>query len=577
VESYRKLGLAGCAAAGSVRFQRLLRRFAALLLSSVLWGQTGSGNALEARVRALYDEGRWADAAALASSAPAPTASIMLYEGLALARLDQLSRASALFRQASRMFPRDQRFPLESAGIAYREKNFKRAKLLLHRALRLDPKDSYGNDFLATLYLLDGNLRAALQHWNRIHKPFLANVQFQPEPVLSPILRERVFDFSPGQVLTLEQVRMMRANLARLRVLSDVKLDLAPAGERFDLTVRSAGTSQALRGWPGRFLPMLRSLPYQGIDIDFFNIQRRGINFASLERWDPNKRRLSLDVSGPLRMHPKIEYHYFVDARDEQWNLQGTYHTASPQLTELGLRRTEAGGYAEIGLSSRLQWTTGVTAAYRQFRHGDHSSYFLNGWTAELRNRLDYLLFDWPDRRASVSSWAALHTGRVLTSLPSRLITMQGGMHATWYPQSAGDRYTVSLSAQSGASYGNLPLDEWFTLGMERDNAFELWFRGMSADRNGRKGAAPMGTQYGLARADVDRKVFEFPFVRLDADSFFDSGKISTPSGLFGSQKWLYASGLEAKVRTAGGVEFRFVYGWNLNSGRGVFYSAVSR
>ena len=558
-----------------MRTQFVFRTLGIVLLSSVLRGQ--SGNALEARIHALYEEGRWAEAAALASRVPAPSASILLYEGLALARLDQLARASNLFRQASRMFPRDKRFPLGSAGIAYRERNFKRAKLLLHRALRLDRNDSYGNDFLATLYLLDGNLPAALQYWNRIHKPFLANVQFQPEPPLNPILRERVFDFSPGQVLTLQQLRIMRANLARLRVLSDVRVDLAPAGERFDLTVRSAGVSQGLTGWPGHVLPMLRSLPYQGIDVDFLNIQRRGINFASLERWDPDKRRLAFDISGPLRMNPEIEYHYFLDARDERWNLQGTYHAASIQLTTVGLRRIEAGGYAEIGLTSRFHWTTGVSAAYREFRNGDQSSYFLNGWTAELRNRLDYLLFDWPDRRVSVAGWTALNTGRVFTSLPSRLISAEGGIHAKWYPQSAGDRYAVTLSAQSGASYGNLPLDELFTLGMERDSPFEFWFRGLTADRNGRKGAAPMGTEYGIAQAEVDRKVFEFPFVRLDAGPFFDSGRISTPSGRFGSAGWLYATGLEAKIRSIGGVEFRFVYGRNLNSGRGVFYSAVSR
>jgi hypothetical protein len=370
----------------------------------------------------------------------------------------------------------------------------------------------------------------------------------------------------------------MRANLARLHVLTDVNLDLAPAAnERFELTVRSAGVAQALAGWPGRVLPMLRSLPYQGINIDFLNIQRRGINFASLERWDPNKRRLALSISGPPRMNPQLEYRYFLDARDEHWNLQGTYHAAPGQLTNVILRRIQAGGDVEIGLSSRLQWTTGVSAAYRQFRNGDQSSYFLNGWTAELTNRLDYLLFDWPDRRLNVNSWVILNTGRVVTSQPSRLITTQGGIRATWYPQSAGDRYTVTFSAHSGASYGNLPLDELFTLGMERDNPVEWWFRGLAADRNGRKGAAPMGTEYGLVQAEVDRKVFELPFVRLDAGSFFDTGKIGTPSGLFGSSSWLYATGLEAKLRTTGGVEFRFIFGFDLNQRRGAFYSTVSR
>ena len=47
----------------------------------------------------------------------------------------------------------------------------------LHRALQLDPKDEYANEFLATVYFLEGNLEAALKYWNRVGKPQIAEVR----------------------------------------------------------------------------------------------------------------------------------------------------------------------------------------------------------------------------------------------------------------------------------------------------------------------------------------------------------------------------------------------------------------
>ena len=50
----------------------------------------------------------------------------------------------------------------------------------LRRALHLDPTDSYGNDFLGTVYFLQGNIEAALKYWNRVDKPQIAEVRPSP-------------------------------------------------------------------------------------------------------------------------------------------------------------------------------------------------------------------------------------------------------------------------------------------------------------------------------------------------------------------------------------------------------------
>jgi hypothetical protein len=110
---------------------------------------------------------------------------------------------------------------------------------------------------------------------------------------------------------------------------------------------------------------------------------------------------------------------------------------------------------------------------------------------------------------------------------------------------------------------------------MERDN--DLWLRGHAGTRNGRKGSAPMGTRYMLARTELDRTLFQFPFVHFQAGPLLDWGWIGDSSGRFGSRGWLCDTGVQAKIGTMGGVKLSVVYGRNLRDGGGVFYTAVSR
>src|SRR5215472_2316828 len=50
----------------------------------------------------------------------------------------------------------------------------------LRIALRLDRTDIYANNFLATIYFLEGNLEAALKYWNRAGKPRIEEVRTSP-------------------------------------------------------------------------------------------------------------------------------------------------------------------------------------------------------------------------------------------------------------------------------------------------------------------------------------------------------------------------------------------------------------
>ncbi|HZE80311.1 MAG TPA: tetratricopeptide repeat protein, partial [Candidatus Polarisedimenticolia bacterium] len=113
----------------------------------------------------LFEQERWHELVQLLQQAPRNSADLDYYYGVALAHLQRWEEASRALSAGQRLAPNDKRFPIELAGVAFKQKNYGEAKRDLHRALRLDPKDAYANEFLATIYFLEGNLEAALKYW----------------------------------------------------------------------------------------------------------------------------------------------------------------------------------------------------------------------------------------------------------------------------------------------------------------------------------------------------------------------------------------------------------------------------
>lgn len=538
----------------------MILRAAALVLLACL---SRAEESPEARVRTLYDAGRWEEALQAAQAAPVSPDTTLLH-GLALAQLNRLEDAARSLDRGRRLFPADKRFPLELAGVAYRRKQRLPAIRHLHRALRLDPDDSYAAEFLATLYFLEGNLAAAVKYWNRAGKPLIQEVRFVPVPDLDPVLRERTVEVSGGQILTARRLLATQESLDRLNVFGTYRFDLAPArDQRFDLTLRSTTLSQPITGWPGRLLPFARSLPYQAINIDRFNIGGGARNVESLWRWDAEKRRVDILFESPIGRRPDRRYRLRFDTRDENWNVRGT------SLTDLRLRKFDVAGDLQFALSHRLQWTTGLRVTQRRFGNHDPARGVQGGWTFEQRNRFDYLVAFQPENRIRVDAAAQIRTGRFTSS---RYAAVESEVRALWQPPSQGGKLSASVNFRAGGVLGEIPFDELFILGMERDN--NLWMRGHPGTRRGRKGNAPLGQDYVLLNMDVRRTLFQFAFIRLDAGPFLDTGAVQ---GTFGSQGWLYDTGMQLNVRTFGRTTWSIVYGRDLRDGRGTFYTSVSR
>jgi hypothetical protein len=68
--------------------------------------------------------------------------------------------------------------------------------------------------------------------------------------------------------------------------------------------------------------------------------------------------------------------------------------------------------------------------------------------------------------------------------------------------------------------------------------------------------------------------VYSNGFVTVKLGPLLDIGRINDPSPGLGSQKWLFDTGAQAKVRMLG-VSLSAVYGKDLRSGNNAFYVNV--
>ncbi|HEV2176628.1 MAG TPA: tetratricopeptide repeat protein [Terriglobia bacterium] len=531
-------------------------------------------------MQTLYARRLWQQIADLPVAAGEPP-EVDYYRGMALARLERWQEARQAFLDGQRKAPRDKRFPEELAGVAFKRGNLPAAARHLRRALHVDPEDTYAANFLATVYLLEGNLDAALRCWNPIGKPRIEDIRMDPQPSLDPILLDRAFAFSPASVLRLPDLLTTEARLDGLGVFPQYQISLAPAPGRdgaFDAVLQT----RTRQGWGDSkwqgLLSLLRGAPYDTLYPEWFNIKGSAINFASLVRWDPQKRRAMASLSGPFSSSARWRYQLHVDGRDENWDVAPAFYGPGPALNGLKVDRLEAGAEVQFLASGRWSWETGLDASERHFARLPASfnssgagALFDSGLLLGYHSQINAVLLRIPERRLRVESSLRGEVGRLFAPAVDPYARFQTSLTADWLPAAQDDRDELSFRARAGETFGDIPFDELFMLGIERDN--DLWLRGHVGTANGRKGSAPLGRNFVLTNADYTHVVYQDGLVKLKLGPFLDSGRINDPSDLFGSRAWLWDPGIELRLTVLGGTEILFTYGRDLRGGRNAFYA----
>jgi tetratricopeptide (TPR) repeat protein len=535
-------------------------------------------SSLVARATQLSAEQRWQEIVSLVESVPQPAAELDFHYGTALAQLGRWDEAQKAFAAGARLQPGDKKFPLELAGVAFKQKRYTAAVRYLRRALRLDPSDSYGNDFLGTVHFLQGNTEAALKYWNRVGKPQTMEVRSQPTPQMNAMLLDRAMAFAPASVLRLPDLLTTEVRIRGLEIFPRYQFDLqARSDGKFDILFRNRERDGWGQGKLERLFLLLRGLPFQSITPEYYNLRGEAINFTSMYRWDAQKRRVLAQLSGPFRGNPRFRYRLAADLRGENWDIRRSFQGPAPVLGSFNLRRQAVAADFASMESGRWRWSAAAEVSHRDFRSVIPGTVvtpnlLAKGYQLKQLTQLEAGLWRLPERRLTLEGGASSQVGRIWSQPSHSFEKLQGSLRFHWFPQPQGDDYEIQHRVRAGKTLGEVPFDELFILGLERDNDLEM--RAHIGTRDGRKGSAPMGRNYFLSNFEADKNVYRNGIVTVKLGPFLDTGKITDGSTGLGSPKWLWDLGAQAKLRVFG-VGVAFSYGKDLRSGNNAFYVSV--
>jgi hypothetical protein len=219
-----------------------------------------------------------------------------------------------------------------------------------------------------------------------------------------------------------------------------------------------------------------------------------------------------------------------------------------------------------------------VSRAFRNVpstKSADSGIFFQDSHSLDAHLGVTRSLFRRPERRYSLDGRGEILAGRNYAEGLGAFGKFKGELSSRWLPEARGDDYETLIRLRAGETIGDVPLDELYQLGVERDN--DLWLRGHSGIIDGRKGRAPLGRQYLLMNSELNKTVFEGSLIRLQLGLFFDTGAIADRTSEFGSHKWLFDTGVQARVRILSSVSVVLSYGRDLRNGNGVFYGTTVR
>ena len=574
------MGFAGSPTRG--RAFRPLAVVGLLVISSVLsLGQVPASNSeLKARIQQYAAQSRWEEIVEAVRPLSARDADLDYCYGIALAQLAQWDDARRALLDGRHQAPHDKRFPIELAGVAFKQQRRAEAATWLRRGLAIDPTDTYANDFLGTVYFLRGNLDAALKYWNRVSKPQIASIKTEHELQIRPALLNRALTFAPGEVLRLPDLLASRARIDGLGTFAASNVQLAARDDgKFDAVLNLAERNGFGNNPWTALLSTFSGAGYETVYPEYFNFEHSAINFRSLLRWDKQKRRVAAEVTGPLRGNPKRIYRVGLDLRNENWAIRQSFTGVAPVAGALNLRRELGKAEVQSIESGRWQWSTGLELSHRDYRSVDLGTsltpqLLMQGMQLKALGGIDHELWRAPERRFVVHSNASAELARLWSPGGGIYSKLRGSLGARWLPKAQGDDYALQVRIRGGGAAGTVPFDELYMLGMERDN--DLWLRAHIGTRDGIKGSAPLGTRYFLSNTEVDKTIYTNGLFAVKLSPFLDTGRISGGSPELASRKWLWDTGLQLKLRALG-VGMTVTWGKDLRTGNNAWYFASGR
>ena len=314
------------------------------------------------------------------------------------------------------------------------------------------------------------------------------------------------------------------------------------------------------------------------ITPEYYNLHGSGTNITSFFRFDTDKRRAAATINGPLAGNPRWRYRMGADFRNENWTVQTSFTGPSTFLGAVNLRRESVAADISRFVGARWTWTTGVELSHRDFRNvipgvALSPELVAKGYQIKQKAQFTYELWRSPEKRLVIFSSGNSQAGRLWSQPGQSFEKLQGTVGMHWFPREQGDNYEMLWRAHAGKTFGQVPFDELFLLGVDRDN--DLPLRAHIGTRHGEKGSAPLGRNYFLSNWESEKHVYSNGILTVKLGPFLDTGKILDSSSTLGTHKWLFDTGPQAKINVLG-VGVVLLYAKDLRTGNNAFYTDVT-
>jgi hypothetical protein len=367
-------------------------------------------------------------------------------------------------------------------------------------------------------------------------------------------------------------------------VFPQFHFDLNALGDgKFDVVFRGSERDGAGAGKLEALLLFFQGIPFQEVNPSYYNLHGEAINFDSMFRWDAQKRRIAAEFSGPFEQSATRRWKIAADLRNENWALRNGFTGPAPVLAGLNLRDEKVSFDLLSHASDRFSWMVGAEVSHRNYRSVEAGvaaaggpyltpQMLAAGYALKQQAQVTSTLWRVPERRFTLDGAATSGAGRLWSRPGEGFEMLTGSLGWHWFPQLKGDDYETSQQFRAGRTFGQVPFDELFILGLERDN--DLPLRAHIGTRDGRKGSAPLGRDYLLENWETNKNIYGNGIFNVQLGPFFDFGKISDPGTALGSREWLFDTGAQAKLRVLG-VGLVFSYGKDLRTGNNAFYFSL--
>jgi hypothetical protein len=310
-----------------------------------------------------------------------------------------------------------------------------------------------------------------------------------------------------------------------------------------------------------------------------WNIRNSGINFNADYRWQADRRRVDGLLKLPIPFPGLFDLELGNTWRLEQWNLSPN---VLPQYLGVARFKYDANilrfrvkqiPYYRFDIAGGLEYFN--RAASGNLPQLDTNSENVGKFSLETNLRL---IDGQYQNRLHLEGFAARQS--ILGNINFSGGTAELNNRITL---SRGNRAYVDWTVKGGTSRGNLPVEDYFVLGIDTTNTRNP-LRGHAVSDHGMYGRGPMGTDFVLVNTDVERRIttlpffntFNIPFLTVKWEVFLDGAKTW-------DRKHIFKEGT-LWVDTGGGLRFEtptqsfnFVYGRSLRDGSTVIMGYVER